>query len=371
MIPFGDDISAKSFTDTDFVGERALVSNGSKQLVESATTATQIGYLSTLTGNAQDQLNTKPHANDVNIGETFDHGTFDPLANRFTNFNTRGGVRTMNALGPFSGAKLWYNVVDVRHRNGQADGATGWGGEMVWGMTGSQHRMAFRSRNSDGIPTSWTEVWTKAEISDANMPRLNGENTWTGTNWYIDSQTFRTASMVNQNIAGGSSFSYSGLFVNQYGSNSRKYVGLYGGYSSDFQTVALGAYDSVGNLLSGYVVKSQNATSPPVTELLNLNLLTLASPPSTNIDGGGYISVNGTFVLPEPDIGRLIICSSSPSFGDASSASLQVPAGCRLTGVSNTGATINLAAGGVLSIFGRAVQLFGHSATEWRILGAF
>jgi hypothetical protein len=130
---------------------------------------------------------------DVNLGSTLE-GAYDPFhaTQRFTNHDKRGGVRTWNGIGPFLGSAIWYNVVDARHRNGAGDGTNGYGGELVWGMVSYQNKMAFRSRAADGTPTSWTEVWTKAEISDSNMPRRNAINNWTGSNAFISGIDLRS-----------------------------------------------------------------------------------------------------------------------------------------------------------------------------------
>lgn len=137
-------------------------------------------------------LATKAVATETNVGSTLDHPTDNPFhaTQRFSSFDKRGGVRTWNGIGPFSGSKAWYNVVDIRHRNGMDDGASGYGGELAWGMLGFVTRLAFRSRGADGTPTAWTEVWTganfdpstKLNASDTNIPRINGINVWTGSN---------------------------------------------------------------------------------------------------------------------------------------------------------------------------------------------
>lgn len=81
----------------------------------------------------------------------------DPFSAR-SNYDGRGGVRTATGEGPFG--PLWYNMVDVRHRNTWDAPGDIWGGELVWGMTGAQTRLAFRSRGGDGTPGAWTEVST-------------------------------------------------------------------------------------------------------------------------------------------------------------------------------------------------------------------
>lgn len=121
---------------------------------------------------------------DSNLGSTCE-GVSDPFhsTQRYTAFDKRGGVRTWHGVGPFSGSEDWYNVVDVTHRNGGGDGSAGYGGILAWGMSNFTTRMAFASRSVSGT-YSWTEVWTKADISDSNMPRRNATQTWTGINTF-------------------------------------------------------------------------------------------------------------------------------------------------------------------------------------------
>jgi hypothetical protein len=95
----------------------------------------------------------------VNYGSTFD-GSPDPFTNR-NSCPTQGGVRTWYGAGPFG---TWYhNVVDIRHRNGQEDGATAYGGQLVWGFPGTP-RLAFRATGD-----SWTEVWTSANLPASTL----------------------------------------------------------------------------------------------------------------------------------------------------------------------------------------------------------
>lgn len=81
----------------------------------------------------------------------------DPFNSRQSH-DGRGGVRTVNGNGP--AGLLWYNMVDVRHRNAWNAPSDIWGGELVWGMTGATTRLWFRSRVADGTPGSWIEAST-------------------------------------------------------------------------------------------------------------------------------------------------------------------------------------------------------------------
>lgn len=90
----------------------------------------------------------------VNYGTTFE--STDPFTgtNRGT-YDGKGGVRTWHGAGPFG--TVWYNVVDVRHRNAWNTNDV-FGGELAWGMTAYTDRLAFRSRSSTGVPSAWSEV---------------------------------------------------------------------------------------------------------------------------------------------------------------------------------------------------------------------
>lgn len=92
----------------------------------------------------------------LNAGTAFE-GLGDPFTAR-PNYDVRGGVRSGVGIGPFG--NIWYNIVDVRHRNDWSAPGDIWGGELVWGMSSHTSRLAFRSRGGDGTPTGWTEVST-------------------------------------------------------------------------------------------------------------------------------------------------------------------------------------------------------------------
>lgn len=57
MGPYG--ITASSYTDNNFAGNKALVSDTNKKIEESTTTSTELGYLSGTTSNIQTQLNNR------------------------------------------------------------------------------------------------------------------------------------------------------------------------------------------------------------------------------------------------------------------------------------------------------------------------
>jgi hypothetical protein len=122
----------------------------------------------------------------LNMGTVLE-GSGDAFSSR-ASYDGRGGVRTAGGVGPFG--SMWYNVVDVRHRNTWGAGDV-YGGELVWGMTGAQNRMAFRSRGADGTPTSWTEVWTGANLvnpvtgagASGQFALWNGSSTHAGSSY--------------------------------------------------------------------------------------------------------------------------------------------------------------------------------------------
>lgn len=113
-------------------------------------------FAATITNELAGKASTSHDHSHMALGSSFE-GAGDPFTAR-TDYDVRGGVRTGVGSGPFGHA--WYNIVDVRHRNGWNAPGDVWGGELCWGMTGHQSRLAFRSRNGDGSPNTWTEVST-------------------------------------------------------------------------------------------------------------------------------------------------------------------------------------------------------------------
>jgi len=65
------------------------------------------------------------------------------------------GALNANANTPFGNA--WYNLVNVRHRGGESDGNQ-YGGQLAWGMTGFDGRLAFRRHNANTWG-NWYEVY--------------------------------------------------------------------------------------------------------------------------------------------------------------------------------------------------------------------
>lgn len=215
------------------------------------------------------------NAPDVNLGTSFE-GTADPFvsAQRFANFDRRGGVRTWQGVGPFSGGDEWYNVVDVTHRNGLGDGASGYGGILAWGMVSHKTRMAFGSRAADGT-YSWTEVWTKANLPDDVLPRTNVHNTWTGGNTYQDGVTKETSAsysgpsgfvLLGEMLITGSGGGVN-VEVDVFDANQSTNLGtlvssgtiIYDCYQAGSMSLALQRVSAQGSKWSGYLNPAQMA----------------------------------------------------------------------------------------------------------------
>lgn len=142
---------------------------------------------------------TSESGDQYNMGTILD-GNGDPFTNREA-YGGRGGVRTGIGEGPFGG--IWYNIVDVRHRNQWITPGDIWGGELVWGMTASTTRMAFRSRSGSGVPTAWKEVSTVGHgHAIADVSGLRAE---------LDGKLARVP--VNINTQNCNSFLTNGIFV--------------------------------------------------------------------------------------------------------------------------------------------------------------
>lgn len=366
--------SAGLFSLQTLTAGRALISDGSKNVYFSATTAAQIGWLSNITGDVQGQLNGKTGVAEANIGTTME--SVDPFTLRGS-YDVRGGVRTVNGAGPFGSA--YYNMVDVRHRNAMAAGDI-YGGELVWGMTGWTDRLAFRSRAANGSPTSWTEVWTMAKISDSNMPRRNAINVWTGSNEFvsgidlraIDSQVVRV--VLPTGVIRGT---HDGDGVTP---RSTIWHGGDGGGPAILQSPSRGqiGHLSIANTGSDGLFDHATDTQPyfldwgsdglRVNKILSLGML---PPSAVNTEDGGFVYVEGTYTLPIPGPGKILIVSGSAPFGAPITNNIQVPTAVTLSYMSNANSQTTKVAGDTVPINGRAVMLFGQSTTEWRIVGAF
>lgn len=361
-------------------------------------------------------------APDVNLGTTYE-GTSDPFhqTQRFSAFDKRGGARTWNGIGPFAGTKEWYNVVDVMHRNGTGDGASGYGGILAWGMVNFKTRMAFGSRAADGS-YSWTEVatvpyvatvWSAHEGAGSGWFKL-GTISLTSSSSSVQVQAdvfgadqsgnsddltsvyratfllYHSTAMSNTlekarvRVSGWEGYPVdlaetSAAIVVETNTSSEKRLGLWlrspmGGISVRCRSIATGS--GVASLSSA--MSAGTPSSPTYGTLryqsIRARLLEqwLPEPASSNSDGSGFVDVDGTYVLPTPYRGRILTLNAAHNFGAMITCRFEVPTGVTVEyRNSQTGANVTMTAGQTLSIHGRTVQLFGASATNWRMLGAF
>ncbi|RPE12895.1 hypothetical protein EGT74_04950 [Chitinophaga lutea] len=71
---------------------------------------------------------------------------------------------------------MWWNVINIRHRNGEGDG-NNWGGQITFGMTAHINRMFFRS-HYNGAWQNWQEIFhTGAPRILVNNPVDDGTST--------------------------------------------------------------------------------------------------------------------------------------------------------------------------------------------------
>lgn len=68
----------------------------------------------------------------------------------------------------------WWNMINVRHRNGESDG-NNYGMQIVSGMTGYVDRMFFRSQNT-GVWSNWFEIWHSGNLNPASYFPYSGGN---------------------------------------------------------------------------------------------------------------------------------------------------------------------------------------------------
>lgn len=210
---------------------RVVLTDASQKLTTSTITNIELGHLSGVSSNIQAQLNGKPAISDTVRAVSYDTNVnLDyPENNTIYSFV---GAKNATSGSPFGNA--YYNTIDVRHRNGSADGLAGYGGQLVWGMTNFTNRIAFRTRNASSWQ-SWNEIWTNANLpitathltgTTSNIQtQLNGK---VGTNAW-NNQTIDIASYPASYFSDVAT----GDLTVRFGTSANK--------------VALGVYDGVGN----------------------------------------------------------------------------------------------------------------------------
>ena len=140
----------------------------------------------------------------------------------------QSSAASINATSNTPFGSAWYNMLNVRHRGGSGDGYA-WGGQLVWGMTSYQNRLAFRVNNGSATSwSSWTEALTSANYSSYALP-LSGGSLSTGAtnNLFIGRNSTATAYnaiSLNGNSADSSNMGLTGgggtdqtLYINSPG----------------------------------------------------------------------------------------------------------------------------------------------------------
>ena len=298
-----------NFNLVNATASRVAVFDSSKNLVSSSVTTEELRHLSGVTSAIQTQFSGKASTIDANYGYTME-GT-DPFASRGS-FGGNGGVRTWNGAGPFG--SVWYNVVDVRHRNSWNTNDV-YGGELAWGMTRYTDRLAFRSRNGAGTPGAWTEVWTSANLS--SPASLTANNTWTGVN------TFSAATALN---GGGT---WNGSLLNKYSSGWDGKFGFEGnaGVStsalfhrpSNLEALALSLYNPSNSSDSKRIFTISCNDDSPNTAPVSVSFdvpVTFASGSTVNGTVNGGVVLSGTsrldisvsdVTLPDAPVGTMVV----------------------------------------------------------------
>lgn len=93
----------------------------------------------------------------------------------FSNFYDRSFIGSINASAASSptGSQIWFNTVQIAHRNGGGDGA-GYISQIAIGMTGYKDCMWFRGSRGD----SWTSVITSANIGSQSVSYATSASKW-------------------------------------------------------------------------------------------------------------------------------------------------------------------------------------------------
>ncbi len=111
-------------------------------------------------------------------------GVYD--SGNFNTFYNRSFVGSIYATSNSpTGSALWFNTVQIAHRNGESDGSN-YISQITIGMTGSKNRMWFRGSRTD----AWTEVISSANIgsqsvnyatSSGNADTVDNYHIWAGS----------------------------------------------------------------------------------------------------------------------------------------------------------------------------------------------
>ena len=170
-------------------------------------------------------------------------GSYD--SHNFNSFYDRSYVGSIYATSNSpTGSELWFNTVQIAHRNGHSDGP-GYISQIAIGMTGSKNKMWFRGSRTD----SWTEVVTSVNISSYAITSRG----------YIGTTAVQ-ASSSQQNLTGIGSINMAGdIIVASNGDTGTRQIRLCGG-SNDFGRIAVGA--SANNAAWMEIATADDATEP-------------------------------------------------------------------------------------------------------------
>lgn len=172
-------------------GSRALVSNSSGLLTNSAVTSTELGYVSGVTSAIQTQIDSKPAATNTALL----NGT-----NTFTGTNNfTGAVIITNAASTISGNGAGLTNISpgniVSNGTYLANGTLATNSGAISGgfltETGTQRAYSLNAASLTNIPAANLTGSIADGLLSTNVPLLNGTNqTWTGTNTFTASKFY-------------------------------------------------------------------------------------------------------------------------------------------------------------------------------------
>jgi hypothetical protein len=114
--------------------------------------------------------------------------------------------------------------------------------------------------------------------TDTNIPRLNGNNAFTGQNTFYGDLKLLTNGLSLRSGSGGSGYGSGGFFAPEYTGTSEPYNGLSGSYSATATRSSVGVHSDPNSLPSvGIAISSSAEGATPVFDILKASSLSFSS----------------------------------------------------------------------------------------------
>ena len=300
------------FTTPSFAGGKAIYLNGSKELTESTTTSTELGYVAGVTSAIQTQINNK-----------------QPLATNLTSLSgltyASASFVKMTAAGTFaldtntymsSSAVIPINQGGTNTTSQTTNGVAFYNGTII--TTGSQFKFDGTNVGIGATPDSLLTVAAQSTIVapptgtslhfiglDANSLRIaldTHNNAGAGGTAFLGRRSRGTASAPSAVQAGDTIISFNGVGygTSQYGAVSTGLITIKG--NELFTNIAMGTYVSIFTTPDGSVTAAEALR---ITGAGAINASQAA----------GVYQINGTTVISATALGSGVVSSSLTSFG--------------------------------------------------------